>query len=176
MQLIIYSNLWSSGAHIISGNVLETRALDELLPDWKEQGVNMIICLALFVQEQWSLQILQLILSNGVFNLKTINSLQAPVTVPVSKDKFLWLTENHAIPLPSPFQNHGNFVIRWHVLFTFWQLNLYRNWCKAIMMKLNYVLNHININYIVWASLFDGLEKKRKIWGLRFIQVLLQVR
>ena len=23
------------GAHILSGNVLETRALDELLPDWK---------------------------------------------------------------------------------------------------------------------------------------------
>lgn len=61
------------GAHIISGNVLETRALDELLPDWKEQG--------------------------------------APVRVPVSTDKFWWLTANRAMPLPSPFKNHGNFVI-----------------------------------------------------------------
>jgi electron-transferring-flavoprotein dehydrogenase len=26
------------GAHIISGNVFETKALDELLPDWKEKG------------------------------------------------------------------------------------------------------------------------------------------
>ena len=26
------------GAHILSGAVLETRALDELIPDWKEQG------------------------------------------------------------------------------------------------------------------------------------------
>lgn len=26
------------GAHILSGNVLEPRALDELLPDWREQG------------------------------------------------------------------------------------------------------------------------------------------
>ena len=26
------------GAHILSGNVFETRALDELYPDWKEQG------------------------------------------------------------------------------------------------------------------------------------------
>ena len=26
------------GAHILSGNVLETRALDELLPNWKEEG------------------------------------------------------------------------------------------------------------------------------------------
>ena len=26
------------GAHILSGNVFESRALDELYPDWKEQG------------------------------------------------------------------------------------------------------------------------------------------
>ena len=26
------------GAHILSGNVLETSALDELLPKWREQG------------------------------------------------------------------------------------------------------------------------------------------
>ena len=26
------------GAHILSGNVFETKALDELLPKWKEQG------------------------------------------------------------------------------------------------------------------------------------------
>ena len=25
------------GAHIISGNVFETKALDELLPDWREK-------------------------------------------------------------------------------------------------------------------------------------------
>ena len=25
------------GAHILSGNVFETRALDELIPDWKEK-------------------------------------------------------------------------------------------------------------------------------------------
>lgn len=25
-----------TGSHILSGNVLETRALDELLPDWKD--------------------------------------------------------------------------------------------------------------------------------------------
>lgn len=29
------------GAHILSGAVLETRALDELLPDWKEQGAPL---------------------------------------------------------------------------------------------------------------------------------------
>ena len=26
------------GSHILSGNVFETKALDELLPNWKEEG------------------------------------------------------------------------------------------------------------------------------------------
>ena len=26
------------GAHILSGNVFETKALDELIPEWKEKG------------------------------------------------------------------------------------------------------------------------------------------
>jgi len=29
------------GAHILSGAVIETRALDELLPDWKENGAPL---------------------------------------------------------------------------------------------------------------------------------------
>lgn len=29
---------WLVGAHILSGNVLEPRALNELFPDWKEEG------------------------------------------------------------------------------------------------------------------------------------------
>ncbi len=28
------------GAHTLSGACIETRALDELIPDWKEKGVN----------------------------------------------------------------------------------------------------------------------------------------
>ncbi|KAK3019890.1 hypothetical protein RJ639_002939 [Escallonia herrerae] len=61
------------GAHILSGNVFEPRALDELLPNWKED--------------------------------------EAPIDVPVSSDKFLLLTKNHAFSLPSPFDNKGNYVI-----------------------------------------------------------------
>ncbi|KAK4790048.1 hypothetical protein SAY86_017352 [Trapa natans] len=61
------------GAHILSGNVFEPRALDELLPQWKNE--------------------------------------EAPIHVPVSSDKFLFLTKNHAISLPSPFNNKGNYVI-----------------------------------------------------------------
>ncbi|OIW03751.1 hypothetical protein TanjilG_30027 [Lupinus angustifolius] len=61
------------GAHILSGNVFEPRALDELIPQWKQQ--------------------------------------QAPISTPVSSDKFWFLTKNRAISLPSPFDNKGNYVI-----------------------------------------------------------------
>ncbi|XP_039010741.1 electron transfer flavoprotein-ubiquinone oxidoreductase, mitochondrial isoform X2 [Hibiscus syriacus] len=61
------------GAHVLSGNVFEPRALDELFPQWKDE--------------------------------------EAPVNVPVSCDKFLFLTKNRAISLPSPFDNEGNYVI-----------------------------------------------------------------
>lgn len=61
------------GAHILSGNVFEPRALDELLPQWKQE--------------------------------------EAPISVPVSSDKFWFLTKNHSISLPCPFDNKGNYVI-----------------------------------------------------------------
>ncbi|KAF9663207.1 hypothetical protein SADUNF_Sadunf17G0014300 [Salix dunnii] len=61
------------GAHILSGNVFEPRALDELLPRWKEE--------------------------------------EAPVNVPVSSDKFWFLTKDRAFSLPCPFDNKGNYVI-----------------------------------------------------------------
>ncbi|KAL5784073.1 hypothetical protein ACOSQ2_006465 [Xanthoceras sorbifolium] len=61
------------GAHILSGNVFEPRALDELLPQWKQE--------------------------------------EAPISVPVSSDKFWYLTKDRAISLPSPFHNRGNYVI-----------------------------------------------------------------
>ncbi|TXG72795.1 hypothetical protein EZV62_001374 [Acer yangbiense] len=61
------------GAHILSGNVFEPRALDELLPHWKQE--------------------------------------EAPISVPVSSDKFWYLTKDHAVSLPSPFHNRGNYVI-----------------------------------------------------------------
>ena len=67
------------GAHILSGAVMDPRALDELIPDWKEKG--------------------------------------APLTTPVSEDRFLFLTETGATRtpnwmLPGCFKNHGNYVIR----------------------------------------------------------------
>ncbi|XP_076895575.1 electron transfer flavoprotein-ubiquinone oxidoreductase, mitochondrial-like [Bidens hawaiensis] len=61
------------GAHILSGNVFEPRALNELIPKWREE--------------------------------------EAPISVGVSSDKFLLLTKKHAIPMPNPFDNKGNYVI-----------------------------------------------------------------
>jgi electron-transferring-flavoprotein dehydrogenase len=66
------------GAHILSGAVMDPRALDELLPDWKASG--------------------------------------APLNVPVSEDRFLFLTPGGATRtpnwmLPGCFKNHGNYVI-----------------------------------------------------------------
>ena len=66
------------GAHILSGAVMDPRAMDELFPDWKSMG--------------------------------------APLTTPVSEDRFMFLTETGATRtpnwmLPGCFQNHGNYVI-----------------------------------------------------------------
>ena len=66
------------GAHILSGAVMDPRAMNELFPDWKEKG--------------------------------------APLNVPVSEDRFLFLKEKSSIKtpnflLPGCFQNHGNYVI-----------------------------------------------------------------
>jgi electron-transferring-flavoprotein dehydrogenase len=66
------------GAHILSGAVMDPRALAELVPDWKEKG--------------------------------------APLNVPVTEDRFLFLTESSSFRtpgfmLPACFKNHGNYVI-----------------------------------------------------------------
>jgi electron-transferring-flavoprotein dehydrogenase len=66
------------GAHILSGAVMDPRALTELIPDWKERG--------------------------------------APLSVPVSEDRFYFLTQSggYRTPgwlLPACFLNHGNYVV-----------------------------------------------------------------
>src|ERR1700688_1494553 len=63
------------GAHLMSGAAFEPRALNELIPDWKEKG--------------------------------------APLTVPATKDRFVFLTKKFAIRLPTPPQMHneGNYII-----------------------------------------------------------------
>src|ERR1700719_4089978 len=63
------------GAHILSGAVFEPRALNELIPDWRERG--------------------------------------APLNTPAADDRFLLLTRNRALRLPTPPQMHnqGNYII-----------------------------------------------------------------
>ena len=64
------------GAHILSGNVFQPTALNELIPDWKDKG--------------------------------------CPLTVPVKKDKLMFLFEKFGLSIPSfvmpPMNNHGNYV------------------------------------------------------------------
>jgi electron-transferring-flavoprotein dehydrogenase len=62
------------GAHILSGAVIEPRALAELFPDWQARG--------------------------------------APLTTPVTDDRFLFLTATGSRRLPTPPQMHnqGNFI------------------------------------------------------------------
>ncbi|HLS21104.1 MAG TPA: electron transfer flavoprotein-ubiquinone oxidoreductase [Paenalcaligenes sp.] len=67
------------GAHILSGAVMDPRALGELIPDWKEKG--------------------------------------APLNVPVTEDRFLFLSPDKARQtpdwlLPDTFKNKGNYVVR----------------------------------------------------------------
>jgi electron-transferring-flavoprotein dehydrogenase len=65
------------GAHILSGNVFQPTALNELIPDWK--------------------------------------NLNAPLNIPVKKDKLKFLFEKFSLSIPAfimpPMNNHGNYVI-----------------------------------------------------------------
>ncbi len=66
------------GAHILSGAVIDPKALNELLPDWQARG--------------------------------------APITTPVTEDRFLLLTAEKAYrapawTLPPLMNNHGNFIV-----------------------------------------------------------------
>jgi electron-transferring-flavoprotein dehydrogenase len=75
----------NAGAHILSGNVFEPRALDELFPDWKTK---------------------QQAGEEGFADL--------PIRQQVTKDKFYMLTKGSSIRLPNPPQmkNKGkNYVI-----------------------------------------------------------------
>jgi len=62
------------GAHILAGAVIEPRALDELIPDWRDKN--------------------------------------SPLSTAVKDDKFVYLSAEKAIALPTPPQmnNHGNYV------------------------------------------------------------------
>ena len=66
------------GAHILSGAVIDPKALNELLPDWQTKG--------------------------------------APITTPVTEDRFLILTADKAwrtpsFLLPPLMNNHGNYIV-----------------------------------------------------------------
>ncbi|KAG9509643.1 Electron transfer flavoprotein-ubiquinone oxidoreductase, mitochondrial, partial [Fragariocoptes setiger] len=67
------------GSHTLSGACIETKPLDELLPDWRQDET-------------------------------------CPIKTPVTKDKFMYLTEKRVFSFPvfkgMPMYNHGNYVVR----------------------------------------------------------------
>jgi electron-transferring-flavoprotein dehydrogenase len=78
MEVCILEKGSEVGAHILSGAVLEPRALDELIPDWQAEG--------------------------------------APVTTPVRRERFIFLTETGGMSwpvalLPPVMHNKGNYII-----------------------------------------------------------------
>ncbi len=75
MNVILLEKGSEIGAHILSGAVMDPKALDELIPDWKEKG--------------------------------------APLNVPVTQDRFCFLSRDSRVRMPTPPQmkNHGNYII-----------------------------------------------------------------
>ena len=86
ITLSIYSTDSEIGAHVLSGNVFDPKALKELLPD---------------IGDDWT---------------TALQDAQSSHATPVSEDKFLVLSEDssYSIPnflLPSQLHNDGNYVI-----------------------------------------------------------------
>ncbi len=46
LNIVVVEKGSEIGAHILSGNVFETRALDELYPDWKERGAPLTVAVS----------------------------------------------------------------------------------------------------------------------------------
>lgn len=88
------NHLFVKGAHILSGACIETRALDELIPNWKEKGAP---------------------LNNRVtkdqFYLLTSNS---AIPVPIFKGIFhVWFIQKlfYVFIEGVPLYNHGNYLV-----------------------------------------------------------------
>ncbi len=78
LAIVILEKGGEVGAHIVSGAVIDPKALDQLIPDWR--------------------------------------GMDAPVTLRVAKDRFLFLTERNAVSLPGflmpkILHNEGNYII-----------------------------------------------------------------
>ncbi|KAK2460707.1 hypothetical protein APHAL10511_007177 [Amanita phalloides] len=76
VRVVVLEKGGEIGSHILSGAVIEPRALDELLPDWRSLPDH-------------------------------------PLTQPATKSRMLFLTGQHALPIPHPPQmgNEGNYIL-----------------------------------------------------------------
>jgi electron-transferring-flavoprotein dehydrogenase len=79
-----------------------------------QHNINISVC----VLEKGA-QVGSHILSGAVLNPRVLKELlpeewqEAPLATPVKKDKFYFMTKNHALrlPTPKPMKNHGNYII-----------------------------------------------------------------
>ena len=122
------------GSHVLSGNVLEPRALNELLPDWKDLG--------------------------------------APLDTPVTKDKFLLLTEKKAFALPHFLLPREEVRDVWTCIFMVDERitsNLLQ-WALAICSIMKAIMSLVSV------SLLAGWERKLRRMVSRFIMVCRPLR
>ncbi|CAN1833588.1 Electron transfer flavoprotein-ubiquinone oxidoreductase, mitochondrial [Linum perenne] len=122
------------GAHIISGNVFEPRALDELLPEWRKEEDQCDMYASVLEYQLYLLQ--------------------APITVSVSSDKFWFLTKDRAFSLPSPFDNRNNYVISLSQLVRWlgskaeeYGVEIYPGFSASEVTKLNFLLIHLQLKF-----------------------------
>lgn len=98
LRVIVVEKAAEVGAHTLSGAVIETRSLTELIPDWKSKGVCAISCSFFF----------------PFFFLGCKYLEQAPIKVEAKDDHFVWLLNDQKhveLPTPPQMHNKGNYVV-----------------------------------------------------------------
>ncbi|KAF8352154.1 hypothetical protein F5887DRAFT_934184 [Amanita rubescens] len=91
IRVVVLEKGGEVGSHILSGAVIEPRALNELLPDWQALPGH-------------------------------------PMTQPATNSRMLFLTQQHALPIPHPPQmgNDGNYILSLSA-FTRWLASIAEN-------------------------------------------------
>ncbi|KAM6501025.1 oxidoreductase [Amanita muscaria] len=91
IRVVVLEKGGEVGSHILSGAVIEPRALNELFPDWQSLPDH-------------------------------------PLTRPATKSRMLFLTKQHALPIPHPPQmgNDGNYILSLSA-FTRWLASIAEN-------------------------------------------------
>lgn len=78
---------------------------------------------------------------------------QSPITVPVTSDKFWLLTKDRALSLPSPFDNRGNYVIR-YLKIVLWAAMHFAPLCLLFFsLVVLEVIKKLAVNLWLWREI-----------------------